>query len=88
MEAVCQYKIDHDLRINYDFIRGEVDLVQIINHERKRICFNKFNQNYNSLVDIRGAIFVDFLNDIQKCCSFLNDFIKEIDMKRKCAIVP
>ncbi|QGY44178.1 hypothetical protein GM418_11055 [Maribellus comscasis] len=87
MNAVFKYKIDHELKINYDIIQGEVDLNMVIQHEKTRIQSDKFNEDYNSLIDIRGANFINFMENVGKFCDFLNDYTKRINMERKCAIV-
>ena len=89
MKATFEQKIDHQLKINFDVIKGEVDLETIIQHEKERLQSDKFDENFNTLVDIRGTEFVNFLSDIGKFCEFLDRYTKEanINMARKCAIV-
>ena len=89
MGAIFEYKIDHDLKINYDIIKGDVDLNMVIQHEKFRISSEKFDENYNSLVDIRGASFINFMEDIGKFCDFLDSYTQQlnINMERKIALV-
>lgn len=89
MKTNFEYKIDHELKINFDIIKGEVDLNMLIEHEKIRIKSDKFNQNYNSLIDIRGAKFVNFLDDIDEFCDFLDAYTQQLklNMERKIALI-
>lgn len=87
MKTFLNYSIDHELKINYNVIKGEVNLETVIQHEQNRLSSSEFNEKYNTLVDIRGAKLLNFMEDIGKFVGFFDNKKDLINLNRKCALV-
>ena len=74
-------------KINYDLYIGEISLDAIIFHTKRRLLSFDFNKDFNSLIDIRGAIITNFINDIDRFCNFMKECLKNQNIQKKCAIV-
>lgn len=79
--------INHDHRINYHILKGVVELDLLLNYIKNLVPSPGYNDGYNILVDIREADMPDFFDRIDEFIQFFLNSPKEINWKRKCAIV-
>lgn len=74
-------------RINYDLYVGEISLDAIAYHTKKRLLADDFNKTFNFLIDIRGAMIIDFITDIEKFTNFIAKCLKDHSLQNKFAFV-
>ena len=87
MKSNIENHIDPDLQINYNILKGTVVLDMLLDYLKNLVAAPGYNDTYNVLVDIREGDFPDFFERMDEFIQFFLSSPKEINWRRKCAIV-
>ncbi len=87
MKPTIEYRVNHELKINQDIIKGRFTLEEILQHRWTELKKADYNDSYNMLVDIREAELIDFLQRMEEFVSFVKEVSIDKNMKRKCAFL-
>lgn len=87
MESYLQNKVDRELQINSNILKGTVDVDLLLNYLKNLVKAPDYNETYNVLVDIREADMPDFYVRINEFIQFFCNTSNEINWNRKCAII-
>jgi len=87
MEKTLEHRIDHKQKLILDTIRGEIQLSELINHEKAKLNDPQHNDTYSALIDIRGSRFLLKKEDKEEIYNFFKEYTAKLNMKRKCAFL-
>ena len=60
MDPIFEHRADHDLKVNYNIIKGDFNFEDFVVNLDKVVHSPAYIDKYNILVDIREANFTDF----------------------------
>ena len=87
MEKILEYRIDHKRKLIIDTIRGEIQLNELINHEKAKLHDPEHNDTYSALIDIRDSKFLLDKDEKEVVYNFYKEYSAKINMNRKCAFL-
>lgn len=87
MEKILQYKFDHNQKIIYETIRGDIRFIDFIRHEKAKLNDPEHNDSYSLLADIRESRFLMSDEEKKIVYEMFKKVGSKINMKRKCAII-
>ena len=87
MDPIFEHRADHDLKVNYNIIKGDFKFEDFIFYIEKVVHSPGYVDTYNILVDIREANFIDFKKNSSILVDYFSGTIKLFNMNRKCAFI-
>ena len=87
MESHIQNKVDLELQINFNILKGTVGVDNVLNYLKNLVKAPDYHETYNVLVDVCEADMPDFYERINEFIQFFCNTSNEINWKRKCAIL-
>ncbi len=87
MNPIFDHRADHDLKINYNIIKGDFTIEDFVKNLDKLVLNPEYIDSHNILVDIREADFIDFRKNMSILLDFFQDTANFLNMNRKCSFV-
>ena len=87
MKPTFDHYADHDLKINYNVIKGDFKFEDFVKKLDKVVRNPDYNVSYNILIDIREANFINFMKKSSILIDYFQDKLSFLNMNRKCAFL-
>jgi hypothetical protein len=87
MDPIFEHRADHDLKVNYNIIKGDLKFEDFVVNLNKVVHSPAYIDTYNILVDIREANFIDFKKNSSILLDYFSGTTTLFNMNRKCAFI-
>ncbi len=87
MDPVFEHRANHDLKINYNIIKGDFKFEDFVKDLDKVVHSPDYIDSYNILVDIREANFTDFKKKSSILVNYFQETVSLFNMNRKCSFI-
>ena len=87
MDKILEYRFDHEQKIIYEILKGDITLNELLQLERNKFNDPEHNASYSVILDIREANFR--FSNVEKEIFYesIKDYTANLNMNRKCAIL-
>ncbi|HPE75813.1 MAG TPA: hypothetical protein P5210_03730 [Draconibacterium sp.] len=87
MDSIFEHRGDHDLKVNFNVIKGDFKFEDFLKNFDEVVHNPEYNDSYNILVDIREANFIDFTDNVSVLVDYFHETVSFFNMNCKFSFI-